>query len=190
MRRIERAPRIETLSVACMFSASRCWVFVGAVSILSFIGCGAPDSELEAAPSEVEAVDQAGDEVGDEADDSLDDGTDAPDLPADNGGDGASEASDLPSLTTAAADNGKRLVAVTDHASDQIRLFDPTVADWSKGKGEEWKWKPTAANGVPNDNVAVAASVGNFARVYASSQGKAAKKYAQFARSSAEVPSR
>lgn len=47
----------------------------------------------------------------------------------------------------AAADNGARIVAVTDQGGDQIRVFDPAAADWSKASAQKWAWKPSASNG-------------------------------------------
>ncbi|GIG59677.1 hypothetical protein Lfu02_40490 [Longispora fulva] len=49
--------------------------------------------------------------------------------------------------SAATTDDGTRLVAVTDQATHQIRLFDPKVTDWSAPGAERWDWKPTTSNG-------------------------------------------
>ncbi|SFQ30626.1 hypothetical protein SAMN05421810_10626 [Amycolatopsis arida] len=154
-------------------------------------------------------------------------------------------AATLPS--PAAADDGSRLVAITDqrydnHAAARIRLLDPDVADWGSAAAQRWTWHPTSNNGfggltgawglptdvklrkdragayvavvsdsrglaalvtypggrrvwgvnagapsnphsvelLPDGNVAVAASHGNFVRVYTASQGASSARYTQY----------
>jgi hypothetical protein len=46
--------------------------------------------------------------------------------------------------------DGPTFVAVTDQASDQILVLDPTVSDWNATNDSaalKWAWQPTAANG-------------------------------------------
>jgi len=88
----------------------------------------------------------------------------------------------------AAADDGSRLVAVTDqdydnHANARIRLFDPAVADWTSAAAQKWSWHPTAGNGfsgltgafgLPTDVKLRKDAGGNYVTVLSDSLGLAA----------------